>query len=55
VIGELGLMTRTMHDSFTKEWMEGLLTDFGTVEIEKQERFARLICTFVQIQMRSMN
>jgi hypothetical protein len=25
-----------MHDSFTKEWMEGLLTDFGTVEIEKQ-------------------
>ena len=29
-------MTRTMHDSFTKEWMEGILTDFGEVTIEKQ-------------------
>jgi hypothetical protein len=29
-------MTRTMHDSFVKEWMEGILTDFGEVEIEKQ-------------------
>ena len=25
-----------MHDSFTKEWMEGILTDFGEVTIEKQ-------------------
>ncbi len=24
-----------MHDSFVKEWMEGILTDFGEVEIEK--------------------
>ena len=29
-------MTRTMHDSFTKEWMEGILTDFGEVTIEEQ-------------------
>lgn len=29
-------MTRTMHDSFAKEWMQELLTDFGEVEIEKQ-------------------
>lgn len=29
-------MTRTMHDSFTKEWMQELLGDFGEVEIEKQ-------------------
>jgi hypothetical protein len=29
-------MPRTMHDSFAKEWMEGLLTDFGEVVIEKQ-------------------
>lgn len=29
-------MTRTMHDSFTKEWMQELLGNFGDVEIEKQ-------------------
>ncbi len=29
-------MTRTSHDSFAKEWMEGILADFGEVEIEKQ-------------------
>jgi hypothetical protein len=29
-------MTRTMHDSFVKEWMEGILGDFGEVEVEKQ-------------------
>ncbi len=29
-------MPRTMHDSFAKEWMEGILTDFGEVVIEKQ-------------------
>ncbi len=29
-------MPRTMHDSFAKEWMQEMLTDFGQVEIEKQ-------------------
>jgi hypothetical protein len=29
-------MTRNIHDSFAKEWMQQLLTDFGTVTIETQ-------------------
>jgi hypothetical protein len=29
-------MTRNIHDTFAKEWMQQLLTDFGTVEIETQ-------------------
>jgi hypothetical protein len=29
-------MTRTPHDSFAKEWMQEVLTDFGEIEIEKQ-------------------
>jgi len=27
-------MPRKLHDSFVKEWMQELLTDFGTVETE---------------------
>jgi hypothetical protein len=27
-------MPRKAHDSFVKEWMQELLTDFGTVETE---------------------
>ncbi|MBE9031949.1 hypothetical protein IQ266_19620 [filamentous cyanobacterium LEGE 11480] len=29
-------MTRNIHDSFAKEWMKELLSDFGEVEIETQ-------------------
>jgi hypothetical protein len=29
-------MTRNIHDTFAKEWMQQLLTDFGTVAIETQ-------------------
>jgi hypothetical protein len=29
-------MTRTPHDSFAKEWMQEVLSDFGSIEIEKQ-------------------
>jgi hypothetical protein len=29
-------MTRNIHDTFAKEWMQQLLTDFGTVTIETQ-------------------
>ena len=29
-------MKRTIHDSFAKEWMQELLADFGTVEVEHE-------------------
>jgi hypothetical protein len=28
-------MTRNIHDTFAKEWMQELLVDFGQVEVEK--------------------
>jgi hypothetical protein len=28
-------MTRNIHDTFAKEWMQELLADFGQVEVEK--------------------
>jgi hypothetical protein len=28
-------MTRNIHDTFAKEWMQELLADFSRVEVEK--------------------